>query len=253
MSLDSCLNDVLDSLLSAQSLPCNSNTDLIKCIDLTLLDQSATPSMLDLIKHQAIEMPIAAVCVYPEHLNRFNELVTCNLATVINFPEGDQELLSCLANIDQAVNSGVQEIDYVIPYNDYIYGNKQRALNHCDVIIQDCKKLGLTLKVILETGAFPDMESIYQLSLELINLGVPFLKTSTGKITAGATLGSAFAILTAINDSPESECGIKLSGGVKTPVQARQFACLAELVLNKAIHPSWFRIGASSLLNHLTS
>jgi deoxyribose-phosphate aldolase len=199
----------------------------------------------------ANQYPIAAICVYPQHLNHFEGLTNVNLATVINFPYGNEELLTCLAAIDQAVSAGAHEIDYVLAYEDYINGNKQKALNQCDVILQSCKKQNLTLKVILETGAFPDMDSIYQLSSELIELGVMFLKTSTGKIAIGATFSAAFAMLTAIYDSPQRECGIKLSGGIKTKTQAQQYANLAELTLNKDIHPSWFRIGASSLLTQL--
>jgi deoxyribose-phosphate aldolase len=226
--------------------------ELIKCIDLTLLDENANTESLDQIYQQAYCYPVAAICIYSQHLNHFTTLPTIKLATVVNFPLGNDELLNCLAAIDQAVNIGAQEIDYVFPYEEYINGNKQKALNHCDVIIQDCKKLSLKLKIILETGVFPNMDSIYQLSSELINLGAPFLKTSTGKINTGATFSAAFAILTAIKDAPEFNCGIKLSGGIKTIDQAQQYAYLAELVMEKEIHPSWFRIGASSLLTSLT-
>ncbi|KTD82263.1 deoxyribose-phosphate aldolase [Legionella waltersii] len=252
MSLDSSLNTLLNRLLSQQQRSLKSNLELIQCIDLTLLDEAADKHSLGQVYQQAQRYPVAAICVYSQHLNQFVSLPTIKLATVVNFPQGTDELLSCLAAIDQAVNIGAHEIDYVFPYEEYMSGNKQKALNHCDVIIQDCKKLGLNLKIILETGAFPNMDSVYQLSSELISLGAPFLKTSTGKINTGATFSAAFAILTAIKDAPEYHCGIKLSGGIKSTEQAQQYAHLAELLMEKAIHPSWFRIGASSLLTSLT-
>ena len=77
-----------------------------------------------------------------------------------------------------------------------------------------------------------------------------FLKTCTGKIPQGASLSALFTMLSAIKDSGKT-CGIKVSGGVKTPRQAFNYAKLAELMMAKKIDKSWFRIGASSLLNEL--
>ncbi len=92
------------------------------------------------------------------------------------------------------------------------------------------------------------------LSSEIIALGGRFLKTSTGKTPQGATLAAVFAIVSAVMDSTyASSCGIKVSGGIKTPLQAQQYAQLAELLMGKAIHKDWFRIGASTLLEKLLS
>jgi len=94
------------------------------------------------------------------------------------------------------------------------------------------------------------MQSIYQVSRELIETGCNFLKTSTGKIPKGASIHAAFSILSAIRDAG-TKTGIKLSGGVKTPTEARQYALLAELMMGRKIKNDWFRIGASSLLDAL--
>ncbi|HAT8178491.1 TPA: deoxyribose-phosphate aldolase [Legionella pneumophila] len=252
MSLDKHFNDVLDKLLSNQDIISVSNTQLIHCIDLTLLEADASPDALYQLQKQACQNDVAAICVLPKHLHAFEHHSKIKLATVINFPLGNDDLLVSLAEIDNAIQLGANEIDYVLPYQYYLRGNKQKALNHCDVIIQTCKKYQLTLKIILETGAFPDMESIYQLSSEVIALGGQFLKTSTGKISQGATLASVFAIACAVMDSSyASSCGIKVSGGIKTPLQAQQYAQLTELLMGKAIHKDWFRIGASTLLEKL--
>lgn len=251
MSLDKHLNNILYQLLSNQDIKSIINDQLIKCIDLTWLDANASAEFLHQLQNQAYKNHVAAICVLPKHLHEFQLNSQVKLATVINFPLGNDDLLACLDDIDNAIQLGANEIDYVFPYQHYLTGNKQKALNHCDVIIQACKKNQLVLKIILETGAFPDMESIYQLCIELIALGSHFLKTSTGKIPQGATLASVFAMLCAIKDSPEPTCGIKVSGGIKSPHQAQQYAQLAELMMDKAIDKGWFRIGASTLLNEL--
>ena len=94
------------------------------------------------------------------------------------------------------------------------------------------------------------MRTIYQLCIELLTSQCDFLKTSTGKIPQGASLPAVFAILSAIKDSGKT-CGIKISGGIKNPQQARNFAYLAELIMQKKISKDWFRIGASNLLGEL--
>ncbi|HAU3689930.1 TPA: deoxyribose-phosphate aldolase [Legionella pneumophila] len=254
MSLDKHFNDVLDKLLSNQDIISISNAQLMHCIDLTLLEADASLEALHQLQSRACQNDVAAICVLPKHLHVFKPNSKIKLATVINFPLGNDDLLVSLAEIDNAIQLGVNEIDYVLPYQYYLRGNKQKALNHCDVIIQTCKKYQLTLKIILETGLFPDMESIYQLSSEVIALGGRFLKTSTGKTPQGATLAAVFAIVSAVMDSAyASSCGIKVSGGIKTPLQAQQYAQLAELLMGKAIHKDWFRIGASTLLEKLLS
>lgn len=253
MNLTTHLNDVLEQLLSPQGGRIITKEQLIQTIDLTLLEPDASDEALALLQDRAQTNKVAAVCVFPQQLQRFKQLSSVNLATVINFPHGKNDLLACLAELDQARNLGAHEIDYVFSYQAYLTGNRQHALNQCDVMIQACKKHELTIKIILETGAFSSIESIYQVSKELIAFGCDFIKTSTGKTTQGATLPAAFAILSAIKDSAteNTSCGIKISGGVKTPAQAKNFAHLAELMLDKKISEDWFRIGASSLLSEL--
>ena len=94
------------------------------------------------------------------------------------------------------------------------------------------------------------MQTIYQVSKDLIATGCDFLKTSTGKLPQGASLDAVFAMLSAIKDSGR-QCGIKVSGGVKTPQQALCFAQLAEIVCGIKINRNWFRLGSSSILGEL--
>ena len=219
-------------------------------MDLTLLTQKASEESLAHLNQQANQHQVAAVCVYPEQLPCFELNEGIRLATVVNFPEGSEDVQSTLESINKAVQYGAQEIDYVVPYSAYLLGNKQQALDHAAQIAQHCEEHNLLLKIILETGAFSELNTLYELSCELLELKVDFLKTSTGKIPQGASFDAAFTLLSAIKDSGAG-CGIKISGGVKTPEQARHYAYLAELILNKKINNNWFRIGASSLLNEL--
>lgn len=222
----------------------------ISLIDLTLLDENATNNSLALLQDKATAHQVAAICVYPKHLAKINAL-SCKRATVVNFPKGNQLLTPLLSDIEKLIDrSHPDEIDYVFPYEDYLTGEKARALHHCREAYLLCKEHHITFKVILETGAFPTPEIIYQLSREIIDNGCDFLKTSTGKIPCGVTPIAAFSLLKAIKDSG-SNGGIKVSGGVKTPAQAFFYMELAHYVLNKELNSAWFRIGASSLLDEL--
>lgn len=253
MSLISQLDWVLSHLLT-QYQPNRIITaeQLVRCIDLTLLTDSPQEEQLDALHIRAQNYPIAAVCVAVEHLKRFQALPDVRLATVANFPNGSSSVSKCLTEINNAINQGAQEVDYVFPYQTYLNNDRRYALNHYETVYQYCKKNNLLFKVILETGAFNEVNTVYELSKTLIHIGCDFLKTSTGKIAQGASMPAVFAMLSAIKDTANS-CGLKVSGGVKTVEQAHNFALLAELIIGKPIAHEWFRIGASSLLEQLVS
>lgn len=223
---------------------------LVQCIDLTLLDKKASKEALGALNHLANTQQVAAVCVFPHALASFKLQNSVKLATVTNFPQGNEDIALCLEQIKHAMCYKVQEIDYVLPYTSYLAGKKQQAIHHAAHIVQFCKEYDLTLKVILETGAFSAIEMLYDVANELIELDIDFLKTSTGAIAQGASLTSVFTLLSAIKNSGK-KIGLKVSGGIKIPQQARNYAYLAQLILNQPLSNDWFRIGASSLLEQL--
>jgi deoxyribose-phosphate aldolase len=223
---------------------------LIHCMDLTLLSEHPSSESLTHLNEQANQNQVAAICVAPNDLPHFKVNQGIHLATVVNFPHGKDDVHLVLSAINQAVRYGAQEIDYVVPYSSYILGQKKQAIDHAGEIAAFCQEHGLILKIILETGAFSDHSVLYELCSELLRFKVGFLKTSTGKIPQGASVEAAVTLLSAIKDSGV-DCGIKISGGVKTPQQAQTYAYWAERILDKKINNNWFRIGASSLLDEL--
>lgn len=247
--MESSLNAVLDRIKTTQRTL--NNVEIMSLLDLTLLDETATEYDVKSLTAKASQHKVAAVCVYPQHLGFIPAGIPLTRATVINFPQGNASLKEVMKSLrDTLHQENVQEMDYVFPYHDYLQGNRQEALDHCNSVHHFCHDHGLIFKVILETGTFPSLESMYQLSSELIQQGCDFLKTSTGQIPQGASTGAAYAILSAIKDSKIS-CGIKLSGGIRTKQQALEYIHLAEFMLKKKVDKHWFRIGASSLLDEL--
>lgn len=217
-------------------------------IDLTLLNLQANEEDIKNLSLRGAAHQVAALCVYPQHVSFIPVDSPLPKATVLNFPTGDESHSQVLQQLDRIIiNKSAQEIDYVIAYSKYLSGHQAIALQQCAEIYKRCKQHQLIFKVILETGALPSSDIIYQLSRAILEQGCDFLKTSTGKIETGATLPAATAMLQAIIDS-NSTCGIKLSGGIRSIAQAEQYIRLAETMMKRPVDKSWFRIGCSQVL-----
>ena len=227
--------------------------EILSLIDLTRLDAAASPMEINALATKAHEHHTAAICIFPDQLKQVSSENPIKRATVMNFPGGDEPTDRVIKNINKALQgSRLDEVDYVFPYRAYLSGNQNQALADYKAVYDHCKAHHLTFKVILETGALPSNEIIYELSTSILHLGCDFIKTSTGKIENGATIPAVFSILSAILDT-NIPAGIKVSGGVKTTEQAYTYIRLAEYMLNKKVNNQWFRLGASGLLDELLS
>lgn len=228
-----------------------SSAELINLIDLTILNTDATQSDIYKLALKAQLYSTAAICVLPQHLYYVPADIKIPRATVINFPGGALTTDDVLREIDEiAARGNVNEIDYVFPYKSYLNGKQSEALKQSSAAYQCSKNHHFLFKVILETGAIESLDNIYRMSVDIITSGTDFIKTSTGKVEHGATLPAAFAMLKAIQDT-RKDCGLKISGGIKTPEQALSYVNLAEHTMHHQVNKEWFRIGASALLNLL--
>lgn len=244
------LEEELNTAVKSMKPPTLSLDAIARLIDFTLLNEHASAEQLDAFQSKVSRFPIAAVCLYPIHLKQIQTPHTVKRATVLNFPNGEGNTAAVLNELELALQSGpIDEIDTVFPYSLYLNGEKKAALQQCQQLYAACIHHGLTFKVILETGAFTDFNELYTLCRQIIQQGCHFLKTSTGKIATGATPIAAFTILKAIQ-TEATKTGIKVSGGIRTLDDARFYIALAEHCLKQTADPSWFRIGASSLLDY---
>lgn len=231
---------------------------LISMVDLTSLNDNDDETAIRHLCGQAHNnfQPVAAICVYPQFVMLAKEILKfapIDIATVANFPSGDDNFSAVLADIDRSIEMGATEIDVVFPYQRYLHGMQTEALDFIRHCKQACGKKA-RLKVILETGKLANLQTIATVSYQVILAGANFIKTSTGKIPQGASLEAACAMLMAIQTAKTEgvHAGLKISGGVRTSVAASQYYHLAQTVMGDA----WptretFRIGASSLLTDL--
>jgi deoxyribose-phosphate aldolase len=167
------------------------------------------------------------------------------VAAVANFPHGGSDIERAVRDAGEIVDAGAQEVDVVMPYRDLAAAPALLA-----AVRRSCA--GLTLKVIVETGALPDEATIRRACRIALDAGADFLKTSTGKTPVGATPAAARWLLQAIADDAAARprVGFKPAGGIRSVADAGVYIALVQEILGStAVHPARFRIGASGLLD----
>ena len=199
--------------------------------------------------------PVAAVCVWPRHVAFAKEALAetgISIATVVNFPSGDESLPDVLVTMRAALQAGADEIDLVMPWKAFLAGDEARATNMI-ASVRDGLPSGRLLKVILESGGYPDTASVRRAADLAIKAGAHFIKTSTGKAGSGASLEAARAMLQAILAVPRS-VGLKPSGGIRTLEDAAGYLALADEMMGPGwAQPETFRFGASGLHDALAA
>ena len=99
---------------------------MISMIDLTDLADDHSPDGIDELCARAALHGTAAVCVWPEHVARCAAELAgtrVRIATVVNFPSGDEPLSDVVGQTARALDDGANEIDVVIPYRSLIAGD----------------------------------------------------------------------------------------------------------------------------------
>ena len=226
----------------------------IGLIDLTDLADDHSAAGIDDLCSRAETHGTAAVCVWPEHVARCVANLTdsgVRVATVVNFPTGEEPVGEVLATTQAALDAGADDIDLVLPYRAFLDGDTEYA-GH---VVSDVAALitpPKLLKVILESGVLGDPDVVAVAAALAIENGADFVKTSTGKVSAGATLSAASAMVGAIAEarSEGRAVGLKPSGGIRTYDDAAAYLAVAESVMGQAT-PATFRFGASGLLDAL--
>lgn len=226
----------------------------IALIDLTDLGDRANEAGILELCARAAEHGTAAVCVWPDFVGTAADALagaTVRIATVVNFPTGDERAHATRVLTERALADGAHEIDVVLPYRAWLGGDLGRAGDVIDVVVTSAHEAGAVVKVILETGALPDRRSIAGAARFALDRGTDFIKTSTGKIGRSATPDAVEVMLAEIKASGRP-VGLKPSGGIRTAADAARYLAIADAVMGPDwATPSTFRFGASGLLEAL--
>ena len=227
----------------------------IPLIDLTDLSDDGTPAQMDALVARALALPrpVAALCIWPAFVAQARAALgpsSIKLATVVNFPQGGEDVAAACAQTQAALADGADEIDLVLPWRALVAGRDDMARNMVRGVARALSPAA-QLKVIIESGELPDARMIARASRLAIDEGADFIKTSTGKTAVSATPGAARIMLGVIREAG-ANVGFKASGGLRTLAQAREYLALADEILGSDfVSPAHFRFGASSLLDPL--
>lgn len=228
---------------------------IVSLIDLTNLGHECDQQAIDHLcaSAQTPAGPVAAICIWPEFVvhaaTALGKHTPIQIATVVNFPHGNEPASKTGTVIEKALNDGVTEIDYVLPFNALMDGDITYVTESMRAVRQQIPDT-VPLKVILETGMLVSEKLIRTACHIAIDQGADFIKTSTGKVPINATLDASAIMLQSIVEC-RPDVGFKAAGGISTVEQADAYLSLAEELLGDAwINASHFRFGASSLLQN---
>jgi deoxyribose-phosphate aldolase len=235
----------------------------LACLDLTSLNLDDTPERIDVLCDRAlqpapgIDIRPAAVCIYPKFVAQVRARLRGSdiaVAAVANFPLGTAACADVLAEVEQALNDGADEIDLVFPFRAYLDGDHAGGAEMVQKVADLSHSRQANLKVILETGVLGDADVIKAAAAVAVANGADFLKTSTGKLEPAATPEAAQALLEVIVNARQTgrRIGLKVAGGVKTVAEAASYLDQADRYLQPEVaEPHNFRFGASGLLNDI--
>lgn len=251
------------------AIPSGNNKELLQhifsLIDLTTLSEQDNIENVSLLCEKVNNlaeaypsMPgVAAICIYPELVAVVKDKLDNPLISIASvaggFPASQTFTNIKIMEIEQAIQLGAEEIDIVMPVGKFLMNDLEYVEYEIHVIKQ---RMGpVHLKVILETGSLKELSLIRKASLLTIGAGANFIKTSTGKISPGATPEAMVVMCCAIRDYYErtgKKIGIKPAGGISdTRTALLYYQIVKDILGNEWLNPERFRIGASRLANRI--
>jgi deoxyribose-phosphate aldolase len=186
---------------------------------------------------EAIEEGFKLIMIRPNKVKMAKAMVVkakskLLIGTVISFPEGNNSLQEKLAEAHQAIEDGVDEIDYVCNYEAFKRGEvdvvKEEVLRGTQLAFEHHK----VAKWIIEVAALTEAQ-IIQISALIKNVIIAhfkedcypnvFVKSSTGfyktenNLPNGATFPAVIMMLENASPLP-----VKAAGGVRTYAEAEE-------------------------------
>ncbi|AFC98906.1 deoxyribose-phosphate aldolase [Methanocella conradii HZ254] len=186
-------------------------------IDHTLLRPDATEKDILRLCEEAKLYGFASACVAScwvglarDRLRGSNVKACC----VVGFPLGSEIYHAKAFEAREAVHAGAEEIDVVMNIGYFKSGRTDYVRMELEEIIAASK--GATVKVIIETCYLTDAEKVEAARLAR-DAGAPYVKTSTGYGSMGATVEDVRLIKKEVPGIM-----IKASGGIRTYEDAKR-------------------------------
>ena len=187
--------------------------DLAKMIDHSLLNPTLTAGDLEAGCRLARAYDVASVCIMPFGLKRCAELLagsTVKASTTIGFPHGGNTTAIKVAETLRALEDGGEELDMVVNISQVLSGDWHYVRADIRGVTEATHAAGRKIKVIFENCYLSDAQKI-RLCEICGDLGVDWVKTSTGYGTGGATMED----LALMRKHSPASVQVKAAGGIR--------------------------------------
>jgi deoxyribose-phosphate aldolase len=187
--------------------------DIAKMIDHSLLNPTLTDRQLEDGCRLTLEYDVASVCILPYYLKRCADILKgsdVKASTTIGFPHGGHTTAVKVAETEQALRDGGQELDMVVNVSKVLSGDWDYVQRDLTALIEPTHAAGQKVKVIFENCYLNDEQKI-RLCAICTSLGADWVKTSTGYGTGGATIDDLKLMRAHCPDRVQ----VKAAGGVR--------------------------------------
>lgn len=191
-----------------------SYSEIAKMIDHSLLNPALTVSELEAGCQLALRYDVASVCILPYYAARCAQILagsTVQPSTTIGFPHGGHLTAVKLQEVTHALKDGATELDMVINISQARSGNWAYVADEIRLLTDATHHCGAKIKVIFENAYFDDAAKV-RLCEICGEIGVDWVKTSTGYAASGATL----ADLALMRRHSPPKVQVKAAGGIRT-------------------------------------
>lgn len=187
--------------------------EIAKLIDHALLlpnlDRKALESGLELAR----VYEVASVCILPYYVRRAREVLSGSsvlTSTTIGFPHGATSTRAKLAEAEGALDDGAEELDALVNVSQVLSAELKPVAHEVEALAKACHRRGKKLKLIFENAYLDDAQkrTLCKLCGEV---GVDWVKTSTGFAPSGATLPDVELMRA---ESPR-HVQVKAAGGIR--------------------------------------
>ena len=194
-------------------------------IDHSLLQPTMTDSDLIAGFETALQWNVASVCVKPYAVALCKKHLAnspVKVCTVIGFPHGSNTLYIKKAESIQAIEDGATELDMVVNIGKVLSNDWEYVKTEIAEINEICVQGNAILKVIFENDYMPNDDYKIRLTNICRDIGVAFVKTSTGfgfnKLPDGnfATKGATLIDCKLMVDHAGPNMLVKAAGGIRT-------------------------------------
>lgn len=182
-------------------------------IDHTLLKPTAIREEIEKLCKEAMDYHFHSVCINPYYVNLTTQLLkdsTVKVCTVVGFPLGANTILQKAKETGECLLNGAQEIDMVIALAAIKAGDWEYVKEELKILRQLTHGKAI-LKVIMEIALLEEHE-LKRACITAKDVGVDFVKTSTGFLGEGATVDGVALMKKTVGE----QVGVKASGGIRT-------------------------------------